>query len=240
MYAATDKALKILLRDKRIFVACYNPVKGAAAVDFATGEQDKTNKISFTNGAMLSSREVRSFAKERVITGVNIAYLLLEDAKVEIDLATRVVVSGITYNVKGTFDSFYSKWELLVLERSTSSEVYSPEVQGLHASDRSKACVDWLVNEVKILFNNEIPEDLILWPLVGFNLAQSLQHIYPVGGATVAAGQVEFTETGRRSGYSGTGTVDGSAPKRALSYGQTNYNEVLPLIDQFNTYMGRL
>ena len=239
MYAYTDRALKILLRDKRLFVACYTPIKSLPSIDFSTGEQAKTNKISFTEGALLSSSEVKSFAKEMVVTGVNLAYLLIERPRVELDLATRIVVHGVTYNTKKIFDSFYSKWHLLVLERSTSDQAYSPEVQDLHASDRTKAYVDWLVNEVKIVFNNEVPDDLLLWPIAGFDLAASVQHVYPVGGATSYTGDVTFTEIGRRSGYTGTGLVDGVAPKKATSYPQTNYDEVLPLIEQFNTYMGR-
>ena len=240
MHAYTDKALKILLRDKRLFVACYTPIKSLPNVDFSTGDQAKTNKISFTDGALLSSSEVKSFAKEMVVTGVNLAYLLIERPRVEIDLATRIVVSGVTYNVKKVFDSFYSKWHLLVMERSTSEQAYSPEVQDLYASDRTKAFVDWLVNEVNIVFNNNLPDDLLLWPIAGFDIAASVQHIYPVGGATSHSGDIDYTEIGRRSGYTGTGLVDGSAPKKATSYPQTNYNEVLPLVEQFNTYMGRL
>jgi len=240
VYAYTDKALKILLRDKRLFVACYTPIKGLPSIDFSTGEQDKTNKISFTEGAMLSSSEIKSFAKEMVVTGVNLAYLLIEDPGTRIDLATRIVVNGVTYNVKKTFDSFYSKWNLLVMERSTSEQAFSTEVQDYYASDRTKVYVDWLVNEVKILFDNSIPDDLLLWPIAGFDLAQSLKHVYPTGGATPSTGDVAFTEVGRRSGYSGTGLVDGRAPKKATSYPQTNYDEVLPLVEQFNTYMGRL
>ena len=240
MHAYTDKALKILLRDKRLFVACYTPIKSLPNVDFSTGDQAKTNKISFTDGALLSSSEVKSFAKEMVVTGVNLAYLLIERPRVEIDLATRIVVSGVTYNVKKVFDSFYSKWHLLVMERSTSEQAYSPEVQDLYASDRTKAYVDWLVNEVKIVFNNNLPDDLLLWPIAGFDIEASVQHIYPVGGSTAHSGDIDYTEVGRRSGYTGTGLVDGSAPKKATSYPQTNYNEVLPLVEQFNTYMGRL
>ena len=240
MYAATDKALKILLRDKRLFVACYNPIKSLPSVDFSTGLQDKTNKITFTTGVLLSSSEVKSFAKDMIVTGVNLAYLLIEDSKTDIDLATRIVVNGTTYNVKKTFDSFYSKWELLVLERSTSEQAFSLEVQDLYASDRTKAYIDWLVNEVKILFDGNIPDDLLLWPIAGFDVAESLKHIYPIGGNTSTSGDITFIETGRRSGYVGTGLVDGVAPKRATSYPQTNHDDVLPLIEQFNTYMGRL
>ena len=240
MFAHTDKALKILLRDKRLFVSCYTPVKGLPSVDFSTGIQAKVNKITFSDGAMLSKSEVRSFAKEQIVTGTNLVYLLMEDPKVPIDLATRIVAGGATYNVKKTFDSYYSKWVLLVLERSTSEQVFSPEVQEVHASDRTKAYLDWLVNEVKIVFNNNVPDDLIIWPIAGFDLAASLKYIYPAGMATSTSGDVSFIETGRRSGYSGTGLVDTAAPKKATSYAQTNYTETLALVDQFNTYMGRL
>ncbi|MCK4500439.1 hypothetical protein KAU11_08070 [Candidatus Babeliales bacterium] len=240
MYAYTDKALKILLRDKRLFVACYNPVKSLPSIDFSTGVQAKTQSISFTDGALLSSSEVKSFAKDHVITGVNLAYLLLERPRAEIDLATRIVVHGITYNVKKVFDSFYSKWHLLVMERATGEQAFSPEVEGLHMSDRVKCYVDWLVNETKILFGGALPADLVLWPIAGMDLAQSLKYLYPVGTSAVATGDVAFLEIGRRSGYSGTGLVDGIPGHKATEYGQTNYPEVVPLIQEFNTLMGRL
>ena len=239
MYNATTKALSILLRDKRVFVACHTPEKSAPSVDFSTGEQAKVKRISFTDGAMLSSSEVKSFAKEHIITGTNIAYLLLERPRVDIDLATRIVVHGTTYNVKKVFDSFYTKWNLLVLERSTSEQAMSQEALSFHASDRTRAYLDWLVNEVNILYAAGRPADLLLWPLAGFDLAESLKHIYPEGTKTAQTGDIVFKEVGRTSGYTGTGLVDGVAPKKATSYAQTNYDDVLPLIEQFNTFMGR-
>lgn len=240
MYAYTDKALKILLRNKRLFVACYNPVKGLPSIDFSTGMQAKTQKISFTDGALLSSSEVKSFAKEQVITGVNLAYLLIERPRVEIDMATRIVVHGLTYNVKKVFDSFYSKWHLLVMERATGEQAFSSEVQGIYASDRVKCYIDWLVNETKILFGGVIPADLVLWPIAGLDLGQSLKYIYPAGSAASASGSVSFVEIGRRSGYTGTGLVEGAATQKAVEYSQTNYPTVEPLIQEFNTLMGRL
>jgi len=240
MASQTDRALKLLLRNKRLFVACYSPVKSLPSIDFTTGVQAKTNVITFTEGAILSKTEIRSFLKEMIVTGNNEVYLVLEDPKTEIDLTTRIVVNGLTYNTKKVFDSVYSKFNLLILERSTSSEIMQDEVKDLYVSDKTKAYIDWLVVEVKKVFNNDLPTDLVLWPVAGFDLAASLKYIYPVGLVAPTSGSVTFKEIGRKAGYVGTGLVDGAAPKKATSYGQTNYNEVIPLIEQFNTYMGRL
>lgn len=240
MQSQTDRALKLLLRNKRLFVACYSPVKSLPNIDFTSGIQPKTNKITFTEGAILSKTEIRSFLKEMIVTGSNEVYLILEDPKIEIDLSTKIVVNGLAYNTKKIFDSVYSKFNLLILERATSSEIMQDEVKDLYASDKTKAYLDWLVNEVKIVFDGNLPTDLVLWPVAGFDLAAGLKYIYPVGLVASTSGDILFKEIGRLAGFTGTGLVDGVAPKKATSYGQTNYDQVIPLIEQFNTYMGRL
>lgn len=240
MASQADRALKFLLRDKRLFVACYTPSKSLPSIDFTTGIQSKTNSITFTQGAILSKTEIPSFVKDRIVTGSNESYLIIEDNKVEIDLATRIVIHGLTYNVKKVFDSFYSKWNLLIVTRATDEQIMSAEVKDLYASDQAKAYLDWLVNEVKILFAGTIPDDLLLWPIAGFSVEESLKYIYPVGGSVPSSGELYLREVGRLAGYSGTGLIDGAAPKKVTQYAQTNYDSVIPLIEQFNTYMGRL
>lgn len=238
MYNQTDKALHVLLKDKKRFVAFYSPIKATSSVDFSTGEREILNKITFSSGAFLTREEVRSFSKDMPITSTKNTYLIVENTAT-VDITAKVVVDSATYTIKEANNSFYSKWQLLVLTRTVGIDVQSAEVKDLYASDRTKAYTDWLVNAVKIKLG-PIPPDLVLWPLVGFNVAESLKYIWPANRSVIASGDLSFKEVGRTSGYTGTGLIDGQAPKKATSYAQTNYDVLSDIVDQYNTYMGRL
>jgi len=240
MRSHTNPGLEILLKGKRIFVAIYSPLDQIPVVDFTTGDILQLHSVTMTEGAVLSSNEVKSFTKESVHSGASLRYLLMEDPKTALKISDKIVVVGQTHTIRKIFDSVYGTWSLVILEEHDRSPIFTPSVMNWRCSDRVKVYLDSLNNGILSHFSNIVPDDLLVWPICGFDLQDSLQYLYPTGHSASLSGQVEYKELGRKSGYSGDGQVAGSPTKLAKSCPQTNYPELNTIIDDFNTNMGRL
>ena len=222
-----------------MFAACYNPV-GGAQVDFATGIQSLTYDIVFTKGAVLSKQDLTALLKEQVLVDTCKVFLLCERLPEGCAPKSFIILHREVYRVKVINSSFYANWALLSLETAFGTNVINPEVASWRCSDRTRIMLDWLVTAVKNHYGGGVPDTLILWPIAGFNLTDSLQYIYPQGQSAVVVGDVGYLEIGRKAGYYGVGTVNGLPAGRAANYQQSSDTELAAIIAQFNTYMGRL
>lgn len=235
----TDRALKILLRNKELFVACYTPVEVQSKIDFSTGVQLRRHNISFLKGAIVSKSEMSSFLKDEIVANVNNIYLLVRNSG-DITLDSVLFIHGLDYSVNRMFTSFYAGWALVMLSRVQGTSILSVEASRLHCSDRVKAYTDKLITDIKTYYNDILPDDLELWPIVGFTLQDSLSYIYPYGKKAEAVGDVAYKELGRKSGYSGLGTIDRQTPKLATGYVRTNKPELSSILNSFDQLMGRI
>lgn len=236
----SEVALNVLLRGRLIFAACYTPVNEIYQIDFTTGEQVAKNDVYFLEGAVVSRSEISSFIKEQVDVSYNVTFFIVNKTSAEILTTSKLVIHGQPYSVKVVQDSFYSKWKVLTLQKSQGSTIFQPESEKLVCSDRVRVFNDWLVLKVKDFYSNTaIPEDLEVWTISGFTLADSLIKLWG-DDAITPVGDWRYTELGRKSGY--FLYVDGllTEAKLAKNQVQTNKPELQPLLDKFNTFMGRL
>lgn len=240
----SDRALRLLFKDKRLFVALYSPTVDAATIDFDTGYRAASYSISLTQGAVLSSRELKDFARRSsadnltAISSKSIGLVLL-NPKVAISLKTKIVIAGETYAVKTVDSSPYGTWNVLAIEHLAGQSIFTPAVLGFNCVDRTRVVLDKLNRAILDFYGGVLPVGLEVWPVAGLTVADSLTRLY--GNPVAASGSLSLQEVGRKAGYEGSGTIDGVlAPKRVTDLIQTSDPSLTALIASFNTDMGRL
>jgi len=238
-----DRALKILFRDKRLFVALYSPADDATYVDFATGERAASYSISYTEGALVSTRDLKDFARRSSadnLTAISstLQHLILPKAPVAVTVRDKVVIHGQTHAVKDVDSSSYASWQTLTIEHLVNQDLFLDEAHHFTCSDRVRVYIDELARAVKEHYSGTVPGGTSVWPIVGFTTANSMQALY--GTNKTYTGDIVFKELGRKSGYSGTGTVEGGPPDLATTYTQVNDVALQPYMDTFNGRVGRL
>lgn len=240
-----DSALKLLLKNRRLFVACYTPVVDETLIDFTTGAINQTMLISFGQGSILTRLELKSFARRSSADNLTMmssktAHMVLENPKFAINLKSKFVVNGETYSVSQIHDSLYSKYKLLALEKLAGQDIHQPEVKVFICSDRVRSYLDKLCVSIKEYYSGVIPNDLVVWPVVGFDATSSLRNLFQINTTSTLADVVGYTELGRNSGYITQDIAEVITVHLAKNLTQTNKSEVQGFIDTFNMEMGRL
>lgn len=245
-------AVKRLLFNRLQFVACYTPVKDTDAVDFSTGVQSKKHVVTFLKGAVLSSTEAQTYVADASLLGHSRKFTMggyldvskrtvLLDGEASDD--SYLLINGVRWDVVKVLRSEFIGLHSVSVEKVNGLNSYSVQVQALidsgwFATPRVTAYVDKLWLDVLSMYAGEVPVTLELWPVAGTNVSDSARLLFPLASKEVL-GDVQYREVGRRSGYSGSGTVGGYVGL-AKNLPQTNAPELVSVLQEFNTRMGRL
>ena len=149
-------------------------------------------------------------------------------------MKTKVIISGLVYSVKEVEATSYGVWQLARIESVNGDNLFEQNVLSFSCSDRVKCYLDELAKNIVYYYSGAVPVDLEVHPIAGFTFTDSLRKLY--GSVAPYTGYTDFVEIGRKAGYYGGGVT----PLLAKSLVQTNKPEIQPLIDTFNTRMGRL
>ena len=236
----TDSAIKLLFKNRRLFLACYNPVEESTHIDFTTGSRAGYFDIKFGEGCIVRRQELKSFARrssadELTMMSSRSKFLVLENPKFEVSLKSKIVVHGQPHAIAHIHDSSYANYKVLEIEHLIGENVFQDEVRVFHCSDQMKCYLDKLCCEIKRFYAGVVPADLSVHPVVGFDAASSLRLLFPKNDFAAIVGIVDYKEVGRLSGYKFADTTSILAKNLV----QTSDPAIQHLVDAFNTLMGR-